>query len=176
MEAGDQPKRVKGPDVFLDVIERVSKERKIFVFLSAPARGFVKRGLERLGVPYLHVVLKDYLEIPSLYHALDMYLITSREEGGPKGILESLAVGIPLVSTKVGMAIDMIADGVNGLVANNEDVDGLVTRVSSLATDAELRSRLAANGKKTIAEYDWAKIAARYFTEIYKPILDSAGK
>ena len=40
----------------------------------------------------------------SLYHALDIYLITSREEGGPMGLLESIACGTPVASTNVGMA------------------------------------------------------------------------
>lgn len=42
---GNKPKLIKGPDVFLDVVDRVARKRPVFVLLTGPARGFVKRGL-----------------------------------------------------------------------------------------------------------------------------------
>ena len=39
---------------------------------------------------------------------LDFYLVTSREEGGPMGLLESLSTGIKVITTNVGMAPDFI--------------------------------------------------------------------
>ena len=58
---GMQPKLSKGPDVFLKTIE-ILKARvpELFVLLLGPARGYVKAGLERLGVLYSHHYLKSY--------------------------------------------------------------------------------------------------------------------
>jgi glycosyltransferase involved in cell wall biosynthesis len=112
---GSEPKLVKGPDIFLRVIQQLKSRYKIHVLLSAPARGYIKSGLESLGIPYQHFHLKKYWDIVRLYQALDLYLVTSREEGGPKAMLESLACGIPLVTTRVGMVPDVIIDKYNGL-------------------------------------------------------------
>ena len=50
---------------------------------------------------------------------LDMYMVTSREEGGPMGLLESMACGVPVVSTPVGMAPDLLQNNlINGLALN----------------------------------------------------------
>ena len=52
-------------------------------------------------------------------------MITSREEGGPRAVLESMASGIPLVTTRVGQAMDLIEHNKNGWMVDVEDVEGL---------------------------------------------------
>lgn len=124
--AGSRPKTVKGPDVFLRTIEILKPSvPDLHVLLSAPARGYVKDGLERLGVPYRHVILDEYSRVGELYNCLDLCLVTSRDEGGPKAVLESMASGIPLVSTSVGQATDLIRHGENGWLADSEDAEAL---------------------------------------------------
>ena len=124
---GEIPKLIKGPDIFLSAIARLKEDiDELFVLLTGPARGYVKAGLTRLGVPYKHVRLNDYSEIGKCYHALDQYLITSREEGGPRAVLEAMASGIPLVTTRVGQAIDLVHHGINGWMVRVEDIEGLV--------------------------------------------------
>ena len=62
---GMTPKWVKGPEVFLQVIDRLRKSYQLFVLLTGPSRGFVKAGLERMGVPYRHVWLNITLTLQS---------------------------------------------------------------------------------------------------------------
>src|SRR3990172_5673031 len=109
-DEGLEPKLVKGPDIFLQTVKLLGRQYpNLFILLSAPARGYIKNGLEELKISYCHKNFSDYREVADLYPALDAYLITSREEGGPKGILEAMASGVPLVSTRVGMAEDVAA-------------------------------------------------------------------
>ena len=171
-EEGLTPKLIKGPDVFLRVIERLHKQYKLFVFLTAPARGYVKQGLESLSVPYRHEILSDYREVANLYHCLDLYLVASREEGGPKAVLESLAAGVPLVSTRVGLVPDIVQHGQNGFLADSEDVDSLTEHIARLIEQPELRDRLATNGLTSIVSYDWQHIATRYYQELYLPLIN----
>lgn len=168
---GSEPKLIKGPDVFLETLGKLKDKFPIFVLLSAPARGFVKKGLEKLGIPYRHIVLRDFHDVPSLYAALDLYFIASREEGGPEGVLEALASGVPLVTTKVGLAPDVVTHGEDGLLANVEDADGLAEQIARLIDDSELRHKVVRQGLETIKSYDWNAIAARYYHEIYAPLL-----
>ena len=69
--------------------------------------------------------MSDYKDVVRYYSVLDVYLITSRTEGGPKLVLEAFACGIPVVSTRVGMCADLIDDSVNGFLCDIEDVDNL---------------------------------------------------
>jgi len=123
---GLEPKMIKGPDVFLRTMEKLKDSMPdIFILLSGPARGYVKKGLERFGLPYKHLLIKQYAEIGSLYQALDLCLITSRQEGGPKAILEAMASGVPIVTTRVGQAMDLVQHGKNGFMVEIEDTEGL---------------------------------------------------
>ncbi len=117
---------IKGPDVFLKVIEMIKPRiPELFILLSGPARGYVKAGLERLGVPYRHVFLEHYPEVGQLFQTLDVYVVASRQEGGPKAILESMASGVPLVTTHVGQAMDLVRHGENGWMVAVDDAEGL---------------------------------------------------
>jgi len=124
---GLEPKLIKGPDVFLAVIQELKAQiPELFVLLSGPARGYVKAGLESMHVPYRHSYLEDYSTIGKMYQALDLYLVTSRQEGGPKAVLESFASGVPLISTRVGQAMDLIKHEQNGWITEIEDIEALV--------------------------------------------------
>ena len=125
-DEGMEPKLVKGPDLFLKTIAGLKPRiPELFVLLSGPARGYVKAGLERLGVPYRHHYLRHYPEVGELFQALDLYIIASRQEGGPKAVLESMASGVPLVTTRVGQAMDLVRHGENGWMVAGEDPEGL---------------------------------------------------
>lgn len=123
---GMVPKLIKGPDSFVRTMALL-KERipQLFVLLSGPARGYVKQELTRRGIAHHHLLLKDYRDIAKMYQALDVYVVASREEGGPKSILESMASGVPLVTTRVGQAMDLVRHAVNGWMVDVEDVEGL---------------------------------------------------
>ncbi|MDO8753531.1 MAG: glycosyltransferase family 4 protein, partial [Anaerolineales bacterium] len=124
--AGLEPKLIKGPDVFLSTLKLLKKDiPELYVLLSGPARGYVRQGLDELQVPYKYVYLKSYPAVAKMFWALDLYLVASRQEGGPKAILESMASGVPIVSTRVGQATDLVKHGENGWLVNIEDVAGL---------------------------------------------------
>lgn len=123
---GIEPKLIKGPDIFLSVLKRVKdKIPELFVLLTGPSRGYVMRGLDELGIPYRHAFFNSYPDVAKMYHALDLYLVASRQEGGPKAILESMATGIPLVTTRVGQAMDLVWHEKNAWMSDVEDIDGL---------------------------------------------------
>ncbi len=144
---GNEPKLIKGPDIFLKVIEKLKKEiPSLFILLSGPSRGYVKNGLDKIGVPYKHVYLKNFEEISSLYDVLDLYLITSREEGGPKACLESMAKGVPLVTTSVGQCKDLVINGKNAMMSNIDDIDGLYEASTKIIGDVSVQQELINQG------------------------------
>lgn len=169
---GLEPKLIKGPDIFVEAVTGIAQKNNIFVLLTGPARGYVKKNLKQNGIPYKHVYLKDYREIVKYYHATDLYLVTSREEGGPKAVLESMATGVPLISTHVGMAPDVIINGENGFLVDVEDVDGLIACASELIKKQDLRQKFCENGLNTVPQYHWSNIAKQYYEKAYRPLLN----
>jgi glycosyltransferase involved in cell wall biosynthesis len=168
---GLEPKLIKGPDVFCDVVEKLHQQYDLFVVLTGPARGYVKRRLESSGIPYSHHFLNDPDEVAQYYKALDIYIATGRCEGGPKSLVESLASGVPLVSTKAGMAPDIITDGENGLLCDVDDVDQIVQKSMMILEDQKKKGKIVTNGLVTARQYDWNIIAQRYENCLYRRFL-----
>lgn len=147
---GREPKLIKGPDIFLRSVERLKRQvPELFVVLSGPSRGYVKEGLEKLGIPYRHFLLDHYPEVGRLFQALDLYMVTSRQEGGPKAILESMASGVPIVTTRVGQAMDLVRHGENGFIVDVEDVEGLCAWAESILSHPSELPALQREGRQT---------------------------
>lgn len=138
---GREPKAIKGPDVLLEALRALGpRVPELYVLLTGPARGYVREGLERLGIPYRHRNVDRYVELGGLYQALDAYVVPSRQEGGPKGVLEAMASGVPVVTTRVGQAMDLVRHGENGWMVEVEDAEGLahwLAHVASRPADVE---------------------------------------
>jgi len=149
-EEGLEPKLVKGPDVLVATLERLRQSiTELFVLLTGPARGYVRAELDRLGIPYRHVTAHFRAELARAYHALDVYVVAARQEGGPKAVLEALATGVPLVATRVGQAPDVVEDGRTGLLADVEDDAALAAAVERVRGDSALADALRAAGRDT---------------------------
>ena len=76
----------------------------------------------------------------TIFNCLDYYLITSRDEGGPRGIFEAMACGVPVITTNVGHAHDHIKNNVNGYKSSIDDYKSLSKNILklSLQTNAYL--------------------------------------
>ncbi len=147
---GLEPKLVKGPDVLVAALAELRlTTSELTVLLTGPARGYVRRELERLGIPHRHVFARSRDELARAYHALDVYLVSSRQEGGPKAALEAMAAGAPLVSTRVGQAQEIVVDGVNGLLVDVDEPESLAGAAARLRDDRALVERLVAEGRAT---------------------------
>ena len=161
---GMEPKLIKGPDVLLAALERlVHGVPELHVLLTGPARGFVRAGLERLGITYTHRLLRRYEEVATIYPALDAYVVASRQEGGPKGVFEAMASGVPVVTTRVGQAMDLVRHGENGWVVDVEDGDGLAHWLEHVAGAPADLPTIVASGLDTAQANSYESLFPRWF-------------
>ena len=155
---GLEPKLIKGPDVLVDTLVRMHERGpELFVMLTGPARGYVKARLEARGIPYRHLRFGDVDDVASAYRAIDVCVVASRDEGGPRAALESMATGVPLVTTRVGQAADLVEHGANGWIVDVEDVEALVASVVQVAeapADELARMREVARRTAEANSYD----------------------
>lgn len=171
---GMEPKMIKGPDIFLNVIGKLKAAGiPIVALLTGPARGYVKRGLERLSVPFVHTYVHDHHDLVSCYHALDLYLVTSREEGGPMGLMESMASGVPVVSTRVGMAPDLIVDGASGMLADEVSAQDIASKALTLFNLSESSlDGLRSQALRAVKVADWPIVAKSHWSDVYQRLID----
>jgi glycosyltransferase involved in cell wall biosynthesis len=175
MADGLEPKLLKGPDVFVAVVARLRERiQDLSVLLTGPARGYVRRELERLGIPHRHLLLSTREELGLAYHDVDVCLVTSRQEGGPKATLEAMASGVPFVSTRVGQAAELVREGENGLLADVDDVDALAAAVERVHDDRDLCARLRAAGRVTAEAHAEERLDPRW-AQLLEGFVDGAG-
>ena len=104
------PKLVKGPDIFLNIVESIYKENhSLKVVLTGKRRQFVVQGLKNLNIPYKLFEMVNFKKLNQLYNILDLYIVSSRIEGGPQAIMECGQAKTPIISTDVGIASEILS-------------------------------------------------------------------
>ena len=86
------------------------------------------------------------------YEALDAFVLSSRYEGMPYTLLEAMAMGLPVVATRVPGNTAVVVDGVTGLLAAPDDPEGLGKRVLELVRDPATGRRMGAEGWRRATE------------------------
>ena len=102
------PKLIKGPDIFIDLVNRLNKTKNVKVLLSGTRRQYVINNLEKNGIPYVYFEMVQIDQLNEFYNILDLYLVSSRLEGGPQAVLECAVSKTPIISTDVGVASEIL--------------------------------------------------------------------
>ena len=103
-------------------------------------------------------------------------VLTSLNEGSPLAALESLAMGVPVVSSKVGGIPEFIKHGVNGFLVEGQNVEKYAEFILRLIQDHELRSILGRRAVKTIhRKYSEELVISRYL-DLYRSVLERSPK
>ena len=134
-----------------------------------------KRGVEDLLMPAVEglkgVMLKlaareekwrTQEEMVAFYQGVDAQICASRTEGGPHPLLEAAACGIPLISTRVGIAPELIKDGANGFLIER-DIEAVRHAVIKLRDNRDLRAAMGKRARETVASaWNWDLQAQHY--------------
>ena len=83
--------------------------KKIFVLLAGHRRQYIIRLLEKYKIEYIYYEKVSFEELNELYNCLDLYIVSSRIEGGPQSIFECGLSKTPIISTDVGIARKVLA-------------------------------------------------------------------
>lgn len=106
---GISPKLSKGPDQLFEIIKAISEQKNLFVILAGHRRTYLINLLEENNVPYKYYERVDQASLNELYNCLDLYIVSSRVEGGPQAIFECALSKTPIISTDVGVASEILS-------------------------------------------------------------------
>jgi glycosyltransferase involved in cell wall biosynthesis len=164
---------IKNHVLFLEMAERISATRPDAVFVVA-GDGELRSVLEAEAARTLGDRVRFLgwsTDLPTLYAALDVVVMTSLQEGTPVALIEALAAGRPVVATDVGGVADVVEDGANGFLAASGDAEGLARRVLDLLGDGDRRRSMGETGRAGVAERHSASRVADRTAELYQEIL-----
>lgn len=116
-----------------------------------------------LGVAESVHFLGSTTEIESLLDASDVVVHASSQEGFPNATLQAMAMGRPVIATRVGGIPEQVVDGTTGLLVDPGHTAGIVSALQRLAEDETLRLSLGAAGRARARDvFSWERMTAAY--------------
>lgn len=152
----------KGMAFFGDVLRVLSRGAASTIHLQTVGRSWHEfaEAWKDLGVQVHNSGFVTSKMLPLHYNAVDVHLTTSVIEGGPVPLLEAMSCEVPVITTPVGTALDVIVNGVNSLMVEHGDVEGYADAIDRLRTDPVLARELGRAGRRTIvSDRQWMNTA-----------------
>jgi glycosyltransferase involved in cell wall biosynthesis len=109
-------------------------------------------------------------DVPAQLHRGSIAVLPSRWEGMPNAVLEAMACGLPCVSTRVSGSEDIVQHGVNGLLVEPEDYQGMAQALLTLLREPLLTQIYGRAARETIEKlYALEQVMDRYI-ELYQKL------
>lgn len=102
------PKLIKGPDRFVEIVKKFQYKDPL-ILLTGKRRQYLIKQLENLNIRFKYFEMVELKELNELYNCLNLYIVSSRIEGGPQSILECASNKTPIISTNVGIASEILS-------------------------------------------------------------------
>lgn len=100
-----KPKLSKGPDILIKILIDIQRTKpNLLLLLTGKRRNYIIDQCIKHKIPYIYLELVTNQELNELYNTLDLYIVSSRVEGGPRAIMECGLTKTPIISTDVGIA------------------------------------------------------------------------
>jgi glycosyltransferase involved in cell wall biosynthesis len=144
---------IKQQRLFLETAQLIGQSPLSVVFLivgDGDLRGELEATASAFGLADRVRFLGWRRDLETIYGATDVFLLTSRNEGTPVALIESMAAGCAGVSTDVGGVRDVLESDAVGLLAPDGDAPGLARHVTTLLGDPARRRRMGAAGRTLV--------------------------
>jgi len=173
----------KGHSYLLQSIERVVRVRPevhLVILGDGRERGNLENLVHQLGLSGKITFAGFQKFIVPWIQSLDLVVNPSLTEGVPNVVLESMALGTPVVATAVGGVLDLVQDGHTGSLVPSKDVESLASAILQIATNPRLSATLALNASNKVANEFSPERQRKLMIEMYeevlsRPLPESAG-
>ncbi len=145
----------KGYDVLLSAIPRMQSvfpQTILAVVGAGPSEADLAALIARMGLESAVRLVGFVADVGPWLSAADIVVVPSRSEGQGLVALEAMAVGVPVVASRVGGLPEVIKDGVTGLLVVPDDAEGLADALICLARQPDMRQRMGEAGRMRVED------------------------
>lgn len=166
---------IKGFDLLVEALAEVSArvpETHVLLIGDGAERPALEARAAALGVGGRLHITGSVIDVMGRLAGADVLAAPSRNEGMGRVLVEAMALGLPVVGTRVGGIADVILDRECGLLVPPDDVAALAAALAELGSDAALRTKLGA-GARPRAEAFSTAVADAAMRAIYDDLVRS---
>ncbi len=133
---------------------------------------------KRIGIKnrIIYAGMVDSKEIFPYYKLCDVNVLASTSDGFGLVLVESMAMGTPVVGTRSGGILNVIDHEENGLLFDDNDIDGLSDCILRMLNDAQLRENCIRNGYRTAFERFSIEKTAENYERLFESIIKRRNK
>jgi len=164
---------IKGHDVFFEAAallhRRIGSAR--FALVGSPSNDYspvLDRIITAAGLSDAVLMTGHRSDAVDIMAAADLVVLPSRSESLSQVAMEAMAVGTPVIASRVGGLPEVVSGGETGLLVEPGDVVGLAAAMESVLLDRDMASRLASAGRRRAAEEFTAPIMTRRTLAVYE--------
>ncbi len=147
---------------------------KLLILAGGDFKSF-KPTVKKLGLQNKIFVRANVLDVENYIQAADVGLYTSGEESFGMGILETMAHGVPVLSTDVGGIPEFMQNGKTGYLFKVADVNGMTKKLLELSNDEKLVIKLGQRAKLRAAEFSGEMIVNKYLDYYFNIVRECHG-
>jgi L-malate glycosyltransferase len=169
--------RAKNHLIFLGAAARLQERYptlEILLVGDGPLRPELELEAARLGLGEKVRFLGDRRDIPALLASIDISVLPSASESLSNVVLESMAAGVPVIATRVGGNVELIAEGRGALVRPGNE-EALAASMGLLLQDSTLRAKWGDNGKRFALENFTLERMRKSHEVLYTELLNEKG-
>lgn len=163
--------RQKNQEMMMEAFCKFSKQHPDYILTiygEGDYRPQLEKKREELGLTQSIELPGGIKDVPGAIKDAEVFILSSDYEGMPNALIEAMCVGLPVISTAVSGATDLVVDGENGLLTECDDAEGLAAAMERMASDGELRQKTAKNAAKLADELTLDKITAQWLDFIQR--------
>jgi len=152
--------KIQMPNVKLVITGSGPLENKIKKYIK---NNHLENNIEFIGW------VKGTEELAEIYNQSKLMVMLSFNEGGPRVTLEAMACKVPVLTSKVGIMLDIVENNVNGVFVNWK-VEDIVNKIMLLLKDDNLRNKIAENGYSAVQQFERIKAIKNYALNCHRLI------
>jgi glycosyltransferase involved in cell wall biosynthesis len=167
----------KGPDIFVEIAKLSSNIKLHFVMTGGgPLEKLIIQKTKELDskVKFHFVGLVDHVH--DYISSYDLLVLPSRADGRPLVVLEALALGVPVIASKVGALPELISDGENGFLVESLDAKAFIDLIDNIASENDLLNAMKVKARAYAEKYLDGDNAFKIYEEALLVAIDSATK
>jgi glycosyltransferase involved in cell wall biosynthesis len=120
--------------------------------------------IEKLGLQKKIEIVPGILksEVPAYLEKADIFINTTNVDNTPVSVLEAMACGLCIVSTKVGGIPYLLEDGTDALFVPPDNSEAMASAIRRILTEPGLAEKLSMNARKKAQQFDWSVILPQW--------------